>query len=114
MKNTRRKVRIFVKAFPKDTKSIYITGSAKELGAWNPENAIPLQYYQNEGTEEMFFTEIYLPVGDVIEYKYLNHKNWESVECGIVANEIENPSNTIKDEPRRTIIDKIKGFRIPD
>jgi hypothetical protein len=110
--NKKRKVRIFVKNFPKETKSIYISGSCPELGSWNPENAIPLQYYQNEGTEEMFFTEIYLPVSEIIEYKYLNHKNWESVECGIVAQEIENRSITIKDENKRTIIDRIKGFRI--
>lgn len=114
MKNVKTsKVTFIVKDFPKKTESIYLSGNCEALGNWLPENAIKMQYFQKEDGEEIFFAEVDLIVGDDVEYKYLNHRDWRSVECGLIAQEIPNRQITIKkDQSDRRLIDEIRGFRI--
>lgn len=105
-------VRFIVDKFPAKTESIYISGSCEELGNWDPAKALKLQYFQKEEGKEIFFVDAELPVGECIQYKYLNHRDWRSVECGIVAQEIHNRSITVKNEIGREVREEVRGFRI--
>ena len=110
--STTVKTKFIVKRFPKNTAEIYLTGSTESLGNWLPEEAIKMQYYQNDGTDEMFVAVVDLPKNTEVEYKYINHPTWSNVECGIVAEELPNRKITLKNTKTREIIDEVKGFRI--
>lgn len=106
-------IQFLVKEFPAKTESIYLTGNCEALGNWDPAKAVRMQYYQKEEGQEYFFTEVEVPTGDMIEYKYINHRDWRSVECGRIANDIPNRTITVKnDSDYRTVEDIIRGFKI--
>lgn len=104
----KKKVNLIVTMFPENTEEIYICGSSKNLGEWEVKNAVKLNRTEKFGAT-IFSKEFYFDLGDIIEYKYLSDKNWENVECGYVAEEIENRRITINSE--RFIGDEIKKWR---
>ena len=65
---------------------VYIVGNTKNLGAWNTKNATKMKVV-NENTFEV--TKRF-NVGENIEYKVVATKNWENVEKGIFAEDVEN------------------------
>lgn len=104
------KITFFVNKLESNEKC-FICGNIPELGNWNENLAPEMQYYQNEGSDEMFTLEVKIPFGTVVEYKYLSSRDWNSVECGIVAQELENRSITVKEKNSRIVIDRVKAFR---
>lgn len=107
----KQKVRFVVTNYPEGTEKIFICGNIEELGGWDVSKALELQYYQNEGTGECFIVDVSIPVGSSVAYKYLSNNNWESVECGIVAQEIPDRHITIKETKKRFVKDQIRKFR---
>lgn len=73
-------VTIRVKA---NAEKIYIVGSTKNLGEWNPKSAVELK----DGAVSKKFDE-----GTKVEYKVLSAKTWDAVEKGINGEELENHS----------------------
>lgn len=105
-------VKFIVTDFPQGTTEMYLVGSADAIGAWEASKSIQMQYYQNEGTDEMFIATVELPKNSEVEYKYLNHPSWDNVECGFVAEDLPNRTLTLKTTNSREVEDTVKGFRI--
>ena len=73
-------VTIRVKA---NAEKIYIVGSTKNLGEWNPKSAVELK----DGAVSKKFD-----AGPKVEYTVLSAKTWDAVEKGINGEELENHS----------------------
>lgn len=82
------RVRVKFSVSPKvSCDNLYIVGSTSSLGYWDPKKATPLKY--NEETNS-FVAIKYLPLEEVIEYKFITMKDWLGVEKGIWNEEISN------------------------
>lgn len=68
-----------------DVDALYICGSTKNLGAWNPAKAAELKKDVDGYTVKKRFEK-----GEAVEFKVLCGKSWESVEKGYNFEEIEN------------------------
>lgn len=69
------------------SKEVYILGSCPALGNWNPEQAVKLEYLADQN---IFHVAKMLPEGQLIEFKVLADKTWDSVEKGWYEEEVEN------------------------
>ena len=67
--------------------NLYIVGSTSNLGCWEPSKATQLRY--NKETNCYVCTK-FLPVDEIVEYKFITIKNWLGVEKGIWNEEISN------------------------
>ena len=82
------KVRVKFYVSPKTScENLFIVGSTSSLGYWDPKKATPLTY--NEEVNAFVATK-YLPVDEVVEYKFITMKDWNGVEKGIWNEEICN------------------------
>ena len=82
------KVRVKFSVTPKvSCDNLYIVGSTSSLGFWDPKKATQLKY--NEETNSFVATK-YLPLEEVVEYKFITMKDWLGVEKGIWNEEISN------------------------
>ncbi len=79
-----KKVQILVNAFAGDT--IYVCGNIKELGEWNPKFAVALK--KNE--QGLYQVNKILPENQLIEFKFMEEKDWATVEKGEYDEEIQN------------------------
>lgn len=86
MANTKVSIKVVSNA-----KKLYIVGSTKNLGEWNPKKAVELEYCENC---KAFYTDKLFPVGENVEFKVLSGKDWEYVEKGAYGEEVENHSFT--------------------
>ena len=86
MANTKVSIKVVAKA-----KKLYIVGSTKNLGEWDPKKAVELEYCEKCNA---FFTDKLLPAGETVEFKVLNAKNWANVEKGTNGEEVANHSFT--------------------
>lgn len=86
MANTKVSIKVVAKA-----EKLYIVGSTKNLGEWNPKKAVELEYCDKCNA---FYTEKLLPAGEVVEFKVLNGKDWANVEKGTYGEEVANHSFT--------------------
>lgn len=108
---TKKKVQIKQNIFltvtdcPKDTQDIYVVGDHKLLGNWDVSKAVQMAKYDDGD----FGLTIDLATGTQVQYKYLSSKSWDNVECGYVAQEIDNRSFTANET--KIITDSIKGFK---
>ncbi|MDE5715792.1 MAG: hypothetical protein K2I42_06620 [Anaeroplasmataceae bacterium] len=83
MANTKVEINIATVA----SKEVYIIGSCMALGNWNPEKAVKLEYLEDKN---VFHLSKLLPEGQLIEFKVLADKTWDSVEKGWYEEEVEN------------------------
>lgn len=67
--------------------NLYIVGSTSSLGNWNPKKATQLKY--NEETNS-YVANKFLPLEEVVEFKFVTMKDWNGVEKGIWREEISN------------------------
>ena len=67
--------------------NLYIVGSTSSLGNWDPKKATQLKY--NEETNS-YVVNKFLPLEEVVEYKFVTMKDWVGVEKGIWNEEINN------------------------
>ena len=67
--------------------NLYIVGSTSSLGNWDPKKATQLVY--NEETNS-YVVNKFLPLEEVVEYKFVTMKDWNGVEKGIWNEEINN------------------------
>ena len=82
------KVRVRFSVQPKTPcDNLYIVGSTSNLGYWEPSKATQLRF--NEETNSYVCTK-FLPVEEVVEYKFITMKDWMGVEKGIWNEEISN------------------------
>ena len=82
------KVRVKFSVSPKTPcENLYIVGSTSSLGYWDPKKATPLTYNEESNA---FVAIKYLPVDEVVEYKFVTMKYWNGVEKGIWNEEISN------------------------
>lgn len=84
MANT--KVEFSVKA---DSKygTLYLVGNLPQLGAWSEAKAIELSFCEECGC---YTASKMLPAGEIVEFKVLANKNWESVEKGYYQEDVTN------------------------
>ena len=83
-----KKVRVSFSVKPKTPcEKLFIVGSSSSLGFWDPKKATELRY--NLETES-FECIKYLPLGDVVEFKFTTSRDWLGVEKGIWNEEISN------------------------
>ena len=83
-----KRVKVTINVSPKlPCDNLYIVGSIKSLGNWNPKKATKLTYDANTNS---FVCNKFLPLGEVIEYKFITKKDWDGVEKGIWNEEISN------------------------
>ena len=66
-----------------NAKKLYVVGSTKNLGEWNPKNAVLVE----EGVVSKQFA-----AGEVVEFKVLSAKKWDNVEKGAFGEEVANHS----------------------
>ena len=67
--------------------NLYIVGSTSNLGNWEPSKATQMKF--NVETNSYVCTK-FLPVNEVVEYKFITVKSWIGVEKGIWNEEISN------------------------
>lgn len=84
MANTKVTIKVVAQA-----KELYIVGSSKNLGEWDSEKAVKLEYCEKCNA---FYTNKMFPIGSTVEFKVLADKTWARVEKGIWCEEIENHS----------------------
>ncbi|MCR5114008.1 MAG: hypothetical protein K6A63_08745 [Acholeplasmatales bacterium] len=65
---------------------VYICGSTKNLGDWNPKNAVEVK----DGKINKKFD-----ADTVVEFKVLSAKTWDAVEKGVNGEELENHKFTV-------------------
>jgi hypothetical protein len=78
------KVTFNVKA---SAKTLYLVGSTKNLGEWNPKNAVKLEKNGDVFTTSKLFENL-----STIEFKFIRGKSYEYVEKGEWGEEIQNHS----------------------
>lgn len=66
-----------------NAKKLYVCGSTKNLGEWNPKNAVLVE----DGVVTKQFA-----AGEVVEFKVLSAKKWDNVEKGAFGEEVSNHS----------------------
>ena len=82
------RVRVQFSVSPKTPcNNLFIVGSTSSLGYWNPKKATQLKY--NEETNCYTATK-FLPLEEVVEFKFITMKDWCGVEKGIWNEEICN------------------------
>ena len=82
------RVRVKFSVTPKTScDNLFIIGSTHNLGEWDPSKATQLRF--NEETNSYVCTK-FLPVDEVVEYKFITKKDWFGVEKGIWNEEISN------------------------
>ncbi|KAK3324159.1 family 15 glycosyl hydrolase [Cercophora scortea] len=65
--------------------NIYLTGNSSDLGAWNLDNAQPMQSSKYSATRPEWFAEIPLTAGQTVSYGYVRQEDcgqpwiWESI-----------------------------------
>ncbi len=67
-----------------DVKTLYLVGNIKELGAWDLDKALKMEYVNDH-----FELNVLLPK-EHLEFKILEKKNWNFVEKGMWCEEIVN------------------------
>ena len=83
-----KKVKVLFNVSPKTPcDNLYIVGSIKNLGNWNPKKATQLKF--NDELNAYVCTK-FLPENELVEYKFITKKDWEGVEKGIWNEEISN------------------------
>jgi hypothetical protein len=78
------KVTFNVKA---SAKTLYLVGSTKNLGEWDPKNAVKLEKNGDVFTTSKLFENL-----STIEFKFIRGKSYEYVEKGEWGEEIQNHS----------------------
>lgn len=78
------KVTFNVKA---NAKTLYLVGSTKNLGEWDPKNAVKLEKNGDVFTTSKLFENL-----STIEFKFIRGKSYEYVEKGEWGEEIQNHS----------------------
>ena len=82
------KVRVRISVAPKVAcDNLYIVGSTHNLGEWDPNRATQLKYNEERNC---YVCTKFLPVDEVVEYKFITMKDWMGVEKGIWNEEISN------------------------
>jgi hypothetical protein len=79
-----KKVKILVNAFAGD--KIYVCGNIPQLGDWNPKYAVELK--KNE--QGLYQVTKMLPENQIIEFKFMEEKDWATVEKGEYDEEVKN------------------------
>ncbi len=79
--------KVEIKVLTKASRKVFLVGSIPALGAWQPEKAVELAYCEKC---DAFITTLSLPLGEVIEFKLLAARDWDSVEKGMYYEEIQN------------------------
>lgn len=82
MANTKVEIRVDTTA----SKEVYVCGSTKALGAWDPKHAIKLEQI----SATTFSVSKLMATGEVVEFKVLSGKSWDNVEKGSYGEEIQN------------------------
>lgn len=67
--------------------NLYIVGSTSSLGYWDPKKATKLTYKEEENA---YVVNKFLPLEEVVEFKFVTMKDWNGVEKGIWNEEISN------------------------
>mgnify|MGYP003322989986 CR=1 FL=1 len=67
--------------------NLYIVGSTHNLGEWDPKRATQLRYDEEA---KCYVCTKFLPIDEVVEYKFITIKDWFGVEKGIWNEEISN------------------------
>ena len=82
------RVRVSFSVAPKTPcDNLYIVGSTSNLGNWDPKKATQLSY-NNE--LNAFVVNKFLPLEEVVEFKFITMRDWNGVEKGIWNEEISN------------------------
>lgn len=79
-----KKVEFIVHATAGDT--IYICGNIPQLGSWDAKKAVALKKNENGS----YSVTKMLPENQMIEFKFLEKKDWATVEKGWYDEEIKN------------------------
>ena len=86
------RVRVNFSVTPKTPcENLLIVGSTSSLGKWDPKKAIKLRYCEETNS---YVVNKFLPVDEVVEYKFVTMKDWLGVEKGIWNEEINNRTLT--------------------
>lgn len=82
------RVRVHFSVSPKTPcDNLYIVGSTSSLGFWDPKKATQLRYDEATNT---YVANKFLPLEEVVEFKFITMKDWNGVEKGIWNEEICN------------------------
>lgn len=81
--------KVTIKVVAHDVNEVYVVGSTKAFGEWNPKKAVKLEFC-NEC--KAYTASKMIPVGEAVEFKVLADKDWASVEKGANGEEVENHS----------------------
>lgn len=82
------KVRVVINVEVKaQCEEVYLVGSATNIGSWDLENAVKLNY-NNESN--VYTTTKMFEAGEAVEFKILSQTNWANVEKGMFNEEIVN------------------------
>jgi hypothetical protein len=79
-----KKVQFLVNAFAGD--KIYMCGNLPSLGDWNPKFAVELK----RNDKGLYQVTKMLPENQIIEFKFMEEKDWETVEKGEYDEEVKN------------------------
>lgn len=86
------RVRVNFSVTPKTPcENLFIVGSTSSLGKWDPKKATKLRYCEETNS---YVVNKFLPVDEVVEYKFITMKDWNGVEKGIWNEEINNRTVT--------------------
>lgn len=102
---TDKKCRVkFVVTTPHAVRKLYLCGSTKNLGNWNPTNAKEL--HKKDGIFELckFFR-----VGETISFKILEKMTWDRVELGYWCEDVAN--HTVVAEKGLVVNIEIPNFK---
>lgn len=67
--------------------NLFIVGSTSSLGYWDPKKATQLRYNEEINA---YVANKFLPLDEVVEFKFVTMKDWNGVEKGIWNEEISN------------------------
>ena len=94
----------FVVTTPHAVRKLYLCGSTKNLGEWNPTDAKELHK-----KDDTFVLCKYFHVGETVSFKVLEKMSWERVELGYWCEDVAN--HTITAEKGLVVNIEIPNFK---
>ena len=83
-----KRVKVIFNVSPKTPcNNLYIVGSIKNLGNWDPKKATILKFNEDKNC---YVCTKFLPENELVEFKFITKKDWLGVEKGIWNEEISN------------------------
>ena len=71
-----------------DARPVYVTGSIKELGEWNPTQALPMQHGGRGPESDQWNISLTIPQGQEIEFKFIHRGDDGSVDWEVGDNRV--------------------------